>query len=95
VFGLDGHLGLGGTLPALIIVPAAALGYCLTSPGRAQRLAHPGRGAGTVREKFAVWIGAAVFVRRLLTSPAEHGAGVVGNALYWAGDIGPSRRFSS
>jgi len=87
MFGLDGHLGLGGTLPGLIILPAAALGYWLTTPGRAQRLAHPRRDAGTVRKKFADWVGAAVFVRRLLTSPAEHGAGVVGNAIYWTGDI--------
>lgn len=87
MFGVDGHLGLAGTLPGLTLIPLALAGFWITSPARADRLARAKRGSGRLRRKFADWVGAAVFVRRLLTSPAEHGAGVIGNALYWTGDI--------
>ena len=87
MFRLDGRLSLAATLPGLAIVPLLALGYWVSQPGRVFRLAHPERGAGWLRKQVADWIGATAYVRRLLTSPAEHGAGVLGNVLYWAGDI--------
>jgi uncharacterized membrane protein YbhN (UPF0104 family) len=82
---LDGHASLAVTLPGLSIVPLLALGVWLTSPDRARRLRRA-RG-GRLRRKFADWVGGAIVVRTLITSPLEHGVGVVGNVLYWAGDI--------
>ncbi len=84
-FGLDGHASDGVTLPSLVIVPALALGYWLTSPKRAERLSR--RRSGFLRRLFADTVAGAVTVRRLFTSPRAHGLGVLGNALYWFGDI--------
>lgn len=36
---------------------------------------------------FAYSVAGAHYVRRLVASPREHGLGLVGNALYWSGDI--------
>ena len=84
-FRLDGHASDSTTLPSLLILPCLALGLFLTSPKRARRLSRP-RG-GFLRRWFAALIAGAATVRRLLVSPREHGAGVAGNAIYWAGDI--------
>lgn len=84
-FGLDGHASDGVTLPSLVIVPALALGYWLTSPKRAERLSR--RRSGFLRRLFADTVSGAVTVRRLFTSPRAHGLGVLGNVLYWFGDI--------
>jgi uncharacterized membrane protein YbhN (UPF0104 family) len=40
-----------------------------------------------VRRLVADSVAGAAMVRTLLTSPREHGLGVLGNSLYWAGDI--------
>jgi len=82
---IDGHASLGVTLPGLSIVPLLALGVWLTSPDRGRRLSRPH--GGRLRRKFADWVGGAIVVRTLISNPLEHGGGVVGNALYWAGDI--------
>ncbi len=84
-FGLDGHASEGVTLPSLVIVPALAVGYWLTSPKRAERLSR--RRSGFVRRLFADTVAGAVTVRRLFMSPRAHGLGVLGNVLYWFGDI--------
>ena len=84
-FRLDGHASDSTTLPSLLILPCLAVGFFLTSPKRARRLSRP-RG-GFLRRWLAALIAGAVTVRRLLLSPREHGAGVAGNAVYWAGDI--------
>ena len=84
-FGLDGHASEGWTLPSLIVVPFFALALWLTSPKRAQRLSRPL--PGRLRQLFADSVAGAATARHLVTSPSEHGLGVFGNALYWAGDI--------
>jgi uncharacterized membrane protein YbhN (UPF0104 family) len=83
--GLDGHAGYGATLPSLAIVPLAGAALWATSPTRVRRLSRPRSGA--VRRRLANGVAGAWYVRRLLASPREHGAGVLGNGLYWAGDI--------
>jgi uncharacterized membrane protein YbhN (UPF0104 family) len=84
-FGLDGHAGRATTLPSLIVVPVLVLALWLTSPKRAARLSRPR--SGWLRGLFADSVAGATTVRHLLTSPREHGLGVLGNVLYWAGDI--------
>jgi uncharacterized membrane protein YbhN (UPF0104 family) len=84
-FGLDGRAGYATTLPSLIIVPIAGAALWATSPTRVRRLSRPRSGA--VRRRVANVVAGASYVRRLLASPREHGLGVVGNAIYWAGDI--------
>jgi hypothetical protein len=83
--GLDGHAGHLTTLPSLVIVPVAAAAIWATSPRRVRRLSRPRTGA--LRRRLANGVAGAAYVRRLLVSPREHGAGVLGNAVYWAGDI--------
>jgi uncharacterized membrane protein YbhN (UPF0104 family) len=84
-FGLDGRAGLAATLPSLIVIPVLALALWLTSPKRAARLSRAR--SGWLRGLFADSVAGATTVRHLLTSPREHGLGVLGNGLYWAGDI--------
>lgn len=84
-FRLDGHASNSTTLPSLLIVPFLMLGVYLTSPKRGKRLSRP-RG-GALRRWLASRVSGAMTVRALLTSPREHGMGVLGNAAYWAGDI--------
>jgi uncharacterized membrane protein YbhN (UPF0104 family) len=84
-FGLDGHAGYATTLPSLIIVPVAGAALWATSPTRVRRLSRPRSGA--VRRRVANGVAGASYVRGLLASPREHGLGVLGNAVYWAGDI--------
>ncbi len=84
-FRLDGHASDSTTLPSLLILPCLAIGLFLTSPKRARRLSRP-RG-GFVRRWFGVMVAGAMTVRRLLLRPRDHGMGVAGNAVYWAGDI--------
>jgi uncharacterized membrane protein YbhN (UPF0104 family) len=84
-FRLDGHASEAITLPSLIVVPVLLVALWLTSPKRAKRLSRPRR--GWLRGLFADSVSGATTVRHLLTSPREHGLGVLGNVLYWAGDI--------
>jgi uncharacterized membrane protein YbhN (UPF0104 family) len=84
-FGLNGHAGYGTTLPSLLIVPIALVALWATSPSRVRRLSRPQRGA--IRRRLANAVAGAAYVRRLLTSPREHGLGVLGNVFYWLGDI--------
>jgi uncharacterized membrane protein YbhN (UPF0104 family) len=84
-FRLDGHASDGVTLPSLLVIPVVIVALWLTSPKRAKRLSRPRR--GWLRGPFADSVGGATTVRHLLLSPREHGLGVLGNVLYWAGDI--------
>ncbi len=86
-FRLDGHAGYAATLPSLTIVPCFAVALWATSPKRAARLSSAGRRSGWLRRGFASSVAAAKNVRSLILSPREHGLGVLGNSLYWAGDI--------
>ncbi len=83
--GLDGHASDGVTLPSLIVLPILAAGLWLTAPERADRLAR--LHGSWLRRTFADSVAGAAHVRGLLTSPREHGLGIVGNTTYWAGDI--------
>jgi uncharacterized membrane protein YbhN (UPF0104 family) len=84
---LDGHASNGVTLPSLTIIPLFVAAFWLTSPMRLQRFSRHARDAGRVKKGFANAVAGAGTVRRLLLSPREHGLGVAGNTLYWAGDI--------
>ncbi len=84
-FDLDGGAGNAVTLPALLIVPALVLGLWLTSPDRARRLIQ--RRSSFAARLLADTVAGAVTVRQLFTSPRAHGLGVLGNVLYWAGDM--------
>ena len=84
---LDGHASEGVTLPALLIVPSVILGLWLTSPKRVDRLSKAKADSGRVKTGFANSVLGIKKVRVLLTSPREHGLGVLGMAFYWAGDI--------
>ena len=83
--GLDGRAGPAVTLPALTLLPVVALAAWATSPRRVHRLSQPRH--GWLRRLLADSVAGAGMVRKLLTSPREHGLGVAGNSLYWAGDI--------
>ena len=87
---LDGHMGLAATLPALTIVPALAIAWWATSPRRVERLRRPRQ--TRIKRMLANTVAGAHYVRELFTSPREHGLGVIGNVLYWAGDVLPRWR---
>jgi uncharacterized membrane protein YbhN (UPF0104 family) len=84
---LDGHASNGLTLPSLTIVPLFFLAFWVTSPKRVRRLSRSSRGSGWLRRTLANSVRGTANLRTLLTSPREHGLGVAGSALYWAGDI--------
>lgn len=84
---LDGHAGDGATLPSLTIIPCFVLALWLTSPRRLGRLSRPKRNSGRLRKTLANWVAGAGKLRGLIFSPREHGLGLLGNTLYWAGDI--------
>jgi uncharacterized membrane protein YbhN (UPF0104 family) len=84
---LDGHASNAATLPSLIVIPFFVVAFWLTSPKRVHRLSRHRRDAGRVKKGFANAVAGAGNVRHLLLSPREHGLGVAGNTLYWAGDI--------
>lgn len=84
-FDLDGHASNGVTLPSLVLLPVFAIGLWVTAPRRVHRLSRL-RG-NWFKRTFAESVGGAARVRGMLTSPKQHGLGVLGNGLYWAGDI--------
>lgn len=84
---LDGHAGDAMTLPSLLVVPCFVLALWATSPGRVGRLSKTKRSSGWMRRTFADAVLGAKHVRRLALSPREHGLGVLGMTMYWAGDI--------
>jgi uncharacterized membrane protein YbhN (UPF0104 family) len=85
---VDGEdVPLSITLPWLLVIPGAIVAVWLTSPRRAARYANP-RGGGRIRESFAHAVrGLSILRSMFLAPPREHGLGLVGTALYWAGDI--------
>jgi uncharacterized membrane protein YbhN (UPF0104 family) len=82
---LDGSASDSTTLPSLAIVPCVIAGLYVTSPKRAHKLGRPK--GGYLRRWFAATVSGGVALRRLLSNPREHGMGVLGNAIYWGGDI--------
>jgi uncharacterized membrane protein YbhN (UPF0104 family) len=85
----DGEdVSLGLTLPWLAVIPGALVTIWLTSPKRASRYAKHSPSAGPIREWFAHSVAGLSMLRRMLVAPPrEHGLGLLGTALYWAGDI--------
>jgi uncharacterized membrane protein YbhN (UPF0104 family) len=84
---LDGHAGDSVTLPSLLVIPAFAFALWATSSTRAGRLSRPRAGHGWFRRTFADSVAGARKARKLMLSPREHGLGVLGMTIYWAGDI--------
>ncbi len=86
-FRLDGHASSAVTLPSLTLIPCFVVALWVTSPKRLARLSRTRRSSGWVRTTFANAVAGAGKLRSLILSPREHGLGLVGNSLYWAGDI--------
>jgi uncharacterized membrane protein YbhN (UPF0104 family) len=85
--GLDGHAGETATFPALIVIPCIALALWATSQKRSRRLSRHRPNGSWIRRVLADSVAGAGKARTMLTSPREHGLGVFGMTLYWAGDI--------
>jgi uncharacterized membrane protein YbhN (UPF0104 family) len=86
-FHLDGHASDWATFPSLLIVPVVVVALFITSTKRADRLMRLKRDSGFLKKSLSKTVRGALNVRLLLSSPRQHGLGVIGNALYWAGDI--------
>ncbi len=84
---LDGHASDSATLPSLLVIPAFAFALWATSRKRVARLSRRGPKQGWLRRTFADSVAGARKARTLLLSPREHGLGVLGMTIYWAGDI--------
>ena len=87
MYGLDGHARDSATLPALLVLPAFAFALWATSHKRSRRLSRPQPNGNWFRRTFADSVAGARKARIVLSSPREHGLGVFGMTLYWAGDI--------
>lgn len=75
------------TLPWLLVIPGAVVAIWLSSPKRAQRYSKA-RNGGRLRQAFAHFVAGLSILRSMFVAPPrEHGLGVLGTALYWAGDI--------
>jgi hypothetical protein len=75
------------TLPWLLVIPGAMVAIWLSSPKRAPRYSKA-PAHGRVRQAFAHFVAGLSILRSMFVAPpAEHGLGVLGIALYWAGDI--------
>jgi uncharacterized membrane protein YbhN (UPF0104 family) len=84
---LDGYASVGVTMPSLAIVPCFVAAVWATSPKRRARLSRAKRGSGFLKRCFANAVAGAGNVRSLILNPREHGLGLAGIGLYWAGDI--------
>jgi len=75
------------TLPWLAVIPGAIAAVWVSSPKRAARFADA-RGRGRIRQALAHGVAGLAILRSMFVAPPrEHGLGLVGTALYWAGDI--------
>ena len=74
-------------LPWLLVIPGALAAIWVSSPKRASRYAQA-HGGGRIRHGFAHAVAGLSILRSMFVAPPrEHGLGLVGTALYWAGDI--------
>ena len=86
VSGADVSLTL--TLPWLLVIPGAVVAIWVSSPKRAPRYAKAPRDSGRIRHGLAHGVAGLSILRSMFVAPPrEHGLGLVGTALYWAGDI--------
>ena len=75
------------TLPWLLVIPGAMVAIWLSSPKRAPRYSKA-PAQGRVRQAFAHFVAGLSILRSMFVAPPrEHGLGVLGIAMYWAGDI--------
>ena len=75
------------TLPWLAVIPGAFAAVWVSSPKRATRYADA-RGGGRLLQAFAHAVAGLAILRSMFVAPPrEHGLGLIGTALYWAGDI--------
>ena len=75
------------TLPWLLVIPGAMVAIWLSSPKRAPRYSKA-PAHGRVRQAFAHFVAGVSILRSMFVAPPrEHGLGVLGIAMYWAGDI--------
>jgi uncharacterized membrane protein YbhN (UPF0104 family) len=75
------------TLPWLLVIPGAMVAIWLSSPKRAPRYSKA-PAHGRVRQAFAHFVAGLSILRSMFVAPPrEHGLGVLGITLYWAGDI--------
>jgi uncharacterized membrane protein YbhN (UPF0104 family) len=75
------------TLPWLAVIPGAFAAVWVSSPKRAARYADAS-GGGRLRRAFAHAVAGLAILRSMFVAPPrEHGLGLIGTALYWAGDI--------
>lgn len=75
------------TLPWLLVIPGAFVAVWVSSPKRASRYAKA-HGRGRFRQALAHAVAGLSILRSMFVAPPrEHGLGLVGTALYWAGDI--------
>ena len=84
---LDGHASDGVTLPALAIIPCFVAALWATSPKRRARLSRTKRSSGWFKRGFANAVAGAGNARSVILNPREHGLGLLGSSLYWAGDL--------
>jgi uncharacterized membrane protein YbhN (UPF0104 family) len=84
---IDGRASAAAVLPSFVVIPVFALSIWATSSDRVGRLSRHRGDQGRLRRWVADWVAAASKARMLLSSPREHGLGVLGMTLYWAGDI--------
>ena len=76
------------TLPWLLVIPGAFVAIWVSSPKRAKRFAKPSPSDGRVRHALAHFVAGLSILRSMFVAPPrEHGLGLLGTALYWAGDI--------
>jgi uncharacterized membrane protein YbhN (UPF0104 family) len=81
-------VSLGMTLPWLAVIPGGLIAVWLSSPKRARRYATHSHDAGRLRQAFAHFVAGLSILRSMFVAPPrEHGLGVLGTGLYWAGDI--------
>lgn len=76
------------TLPWLLVIPGAFVAIWVSSPKRARRFGKPSASDGRLRHAFAHFVAGLSILRSMFVAPPrEHGLGLLGTALYWAGDI--------
>jgi uncharacterized membrane protein YbhN (UPF0104 family) len=80
------HVRDAMTLPWLLVIPGFVAAAWVTSPKRVARLCDP-RSGGRFREGIAHAVAGVATLRAMAARPVRHGAGAVGVALYWLGDI--------
>jgi uncharacterized membrane protein YbhN (UPF0104 family) len=86
VAGVGGDAPASITLPWLAFLPGALVAVALTTR-RPRTALRRRRSRGRVSLGLARAVDGLVLLRAMVTAPGRHGLGLLGAALYWAGDI--------